>query len=71
MAAAKARRSRQAQIRVVPVFRKEIDMEKLARVVLDLAKQQVAEQREQERLATPRPHRVRHAATLHKRRPVP
>lgn len=67
MATAKSGRSRQHRIRIVAVPRKKVDLDKLARVVLELAKQLVAEERQRVKLQTKRPSRIRHATSLHRR----
>jgi hypothetical protein len=67
MATARSGRSRQHEIRIIAPPRKEIDLKKLALVVFELTKQMVAEEREQERLATKRLSPIRPAQSLHRR----
>lgn len=67
MATAQSGRSRQHRIRIVAVPRKKVDLVKLARVVLELAKQLVAEEQQRKKLQTKRPSRIRHATSLHRR----
>ncbi len=66
MAMVKSSRSRQPQIRIVPVWREEIDLDRLARV-LEIAKQLADKELERKRFIAKRPSRARHATSLHRR----